>query len=194
MKQQLSIRYVIFLLVGFFGCVVDRPSVDIVTEEQFLNQIKNGIRYLHSYDSGITADLIKSKTSFDIALDMRKLSPLPFDGLACVAIRQKDYALARFLLKKAIILEPNYSRAYVNLAYLEKEENNILESESLLKKSLEIYKFDPYALNNLGSLIFNNSSEKDKKNEAKNLFYKSKELYDGKSLVIDENLKIVEMD
>ena len=186
-------RFVSFaVFIPLFGCIPpSQGSLNLSSTESKV-YIENGIKFLEEFDRGRADFLERAESSFEIAMQANGDSPLPYDGLACVAARQNDFPKARYYLDMAIDKDPGYGRAYSNLAFIAYKENRIFEAESLLRKSIELNQFDVHANNNLGSLLFNELlSRKESEREVEKLFHKARELSPLKSDLIETNIKIL---
>jgi len=195
--KQLKFNFIAILVISFSGCFQLTPIEQnvVVDEKRFSELIANGIRYLDEYDKGDAQALLRSKSSFSIARDLKPSSPLAFDGLGSVAFRQADYRLAQFLFEKSIEKDEGYGRAKANLAAVHYREGRYAIAEKLLRRAVKLNALDHRAVNNLSSLLYNTSaSQSAKRQEGELGFYKAREIAKQKSVLIEENIKVVSGD
>lgn len=190
MKKQLSKCFLILLLNS---CMQFSSGINGTEIVEYNDSVSRGMEFLENYDSGDMSSLQRARINFEIALKINPKSRLANDGLACVLIREGRFDEASYILHQIIENEPDYSKAYANLAYIELRNGNEASAEALLRKSLDLNHLDPKTLNNLASLLYNKKDgTKIEKIEAKGLFYKARELYRGTSDIIKKNVEAVE--
>ena len=69
---------------------------------------------------------------------------------AISAMKSHEYKKAKILLEKAIILQPDFSRAFINLSIIQANDKNYKEAEKSLITALKSSPDDIHALNQLG--------------------------------------------
>jgi len=163
-----------------------------------MSLIEKGVMYIRESDKLFQSNsrndsfkLSQAEAVFSLAKELRQSDPEAIDGIGSVFFRRGDVETARVLFLQCLDLDPEYGRAYVHLAYLEEIEGRHDVSMELLKRALDLNPRDYHALNNLGGLLYDASTEGGNKVKGKKLIIQALEIGEKGSPVLDHNRKIV---
>ena len=82
-----------------------------VTEQEISSLFNRGVMHLK------TGDLDQAQIAFNLILELKTI-PEALDGLGCVALRRQEYRMAQKFFILAWQIDPKYTQAVANLAYL----------------------------------------------------------------------------
>lgn len=141
------------LIACALGCAVERP---LSAEQQA--QLELSVQHLlsratASLRSGSTEQLEEAYNALELARDLDAQDPRIIDGLGCVEWRKGNYRLAAHFFRKALLIDPEYDRAYAHLALYEEQAGNISEALALLRRAVQLNPLNYRSRSNYSALL-----------------------------------------
>jgi Flp pilus assembly protein TadD len=133
--------------------------------ELLLIKAENNLR------DGGKKELVLARAQLQLALELTPNDARIIDGFGALAFQLGDFGAAGDFFRRAIQLQHDYARAYGNLALVEALAGNLVTSNRLFKKALELDPLDAEVRNNFAisraSLIPGESSRQQELRKAK---------------------------
>lgn len=121
-----------FVLAFFVcACAVQRIAPSLEDQRTALALVDHGTSDLRAGRLG------EAEAAFKVAFELALL-PAALDGLGCVAVRRQHLDSAAEFFLAALRLNPQYTQALSNLAYVREEQRRGEEAEILYRKSIEL--------------------------------------------------------
>ena len=141
------------------------------------------------------ADLFKVRAALQLVQELKPHDARVKDAWGCLALQENNFLVAKQYFQEALAIDPSYDPAYAHLATIAEHDGKMLTAQKLYQLALSYNPLNYQARNNYALLLYRHSNSYP---ELKQLAYRqllmARQAKDGRSAIIESNIKILAND